>query len=798
MFGITLSTATDSKVVAIRGEDKEGSTMEGRVLVLTAGAMTPVRLFGTGLSMSTSLRFTPDSAARGDNCDDMPASAVYDPEEEGNSTALYQVNMDELYKDESNLYICVQDGEGGWVHMGDDPWLAIRVKLKEVKTTMLPVPIQSILLVVLLLLSGLFSGLNLGLMSLDKNDLLIIENVGTKKERGYAKKISPLRKRGNFLLCTILLGNVLVNNTLTILMDDLTGSGMIAVVIATMGIVVFGEIIPQAVCSRYGLAIGAKTAWITKFFMLATFPLSFPISLILDCALGDEIGNVYNRDRLRELLKVTQGDMDLVKDEVNIIAGALELSKKTVSNIMTKLEDVYMLEYSSTLDFDQMNEIMKTGYSRIPVYEKERTNIISVLYIKDLAFVDPDDAIPLTTVCKFYQHSVNYVFEDNKLDVMLDEFKKGRSHMAFVQIVNNEGEGDPFYETIGVVTLEDVIEEIIQSEIVDETDIVSDNRFKTKIGNKTHRDFSVFTMQPDAQHYARLTPQLSLATFQYLSTTVSSFHSEHLSENVLQKLIKQHDIIHDISMKDGTPAHYVYTQGKTCDYFVLLLQGHMEVEVGSEKMMFDAGPFMYFGIQALTLDRERSLSFQAPKNSGASSSLSVGMESLLSGKQVTHYQPDYSLKASSDVLYLKIHRHQYIAACRATQLERLPPSPNCEGGDDPFKKEWDRAISEHPEMANNLSLQDAVINASMKHDEKEKSPKHRALSSISDAATAAPSKQDDGKQAKSTLNFSPPEYNAVSKHSDDKNKSDSESQGEADSSCTPLVKDCDSNNAARI
>lgn len=98
-------------------------------------------------------------------------------------------------------------------------------------------------------------------------------------------------------------GNVLVNSTLTILMDDLT-SGPVAVFGSTIAIVIFGEIVPQAICSRHGLAVGARTVYVTKLFMALTFPLSYPISLLLDRVLGKEIGNVYNRERLKELIKV--------------------------------------------------------------------------------------------------------------------------------------------------------------------------------------------------------------------------------------------------------------------------------------------------------------------------------------------------------------------------------------------------------------------------------------------------------------------------------------------------------------
>lgn len=104
-----------------------------------------------------------------------------------------------------------------------------------------------------------------------------------------------------------------------------------------------------------------------------------------------------------------------------------------------------------------------TGFSRVPIYDGERTNIVGLLFIKELALVDPEDAIPLKTLCKFYQTQCHFVFDDTTLDVVFRDFKDGnKGHMAFVQRVNNKGQSDPFYETVGLVTLEDVIEELIQ------------------------------------------------------------------------------------------------------------------------------------------------------------------------------------------------------------------------------------------------------------------------------------------------------------------------------------------------
>lgn len=421
---------------------------EAAVLQVQEGAQILLRLYGLGLSSSRAYQavYFAEAGPPGPNGTWPRRTNATCPEKSQDlvvhahvglsrsTSALIGVKVQRLRKAErSKLYVlCTRSDPGQpWLRLdGEDAFL----RVVEEKQHLLPLWLQILLLVALLVFSGMFSGLNLGLMALDPMELRIVQNCGSEKEKRYARKIEPIRRKGNYLLCSLLLGNVLVNTTLTILLDDLIGSGLVAVIASTSGIVIFGEIVPQALCSRHGLAVGANTIVLTKIFMLLTFPISFPVSKILDFLLGQEIGTVYNREKLVEMLKITEPYNDLVKEELNMIQGALELRTKTVEDVMTPIHDCFMINSDAVLDFNTMSEIMESGYTRIPVFEEERSNIVDILNIKDLAFVDPDDCTTLKTITKFYNHPVHFVFHDTKLDAMLEEFKKGKSRWKVVSI----------------------------------------------------------------------------------------------------------------------------------------------------------------------------------------------------------------------------------------------------------------------------------------------------------------------------------------------------------------------------
>lgn len=136
--------------------------------------------------------------------------------------------------------------------------------------------------------------------------------------------------------------------------------------------------------------------------LLYIFLIFFLRILFKSKFIGKERGNVYDRVKFLELVKVIKEFNDFKNDEVNIILGVLDLFKKFVKEVMIKIEDVYMFDINSVLDFEIVFEIMKRGYIRIFIYENDLGNIVVFLNIKDLALIDFDDKIFIRIVIKFY------------------------------------------------------------------------------------------------------------------------------------------------------------------------------------------------------------------------------------------------------------------------------------------------------------------------------------------------------------------------------------------------------------
>lgn len=337
----------------------------------------------------------------------------------------------------------------------------------------------------LVLVGGLVAGLTIGLMSIDSTTLSILKASGTAQEKLYASRIEPIRKDGHLLLVTLLLVNTIVNETLPILFGTLQFTGYKSVMFSTVLIVIFGEIVPQAVCSRYGLLIGAFFALPVRFLIWIMAIIAYPIAKLLDWVLGHKEGVIYRHAGLKELVALHGEDQSgpLSKDEVSILRAVLDLRTKKVSDIMTKLDNVFMFSMSEKLDRKNLQKILNEGHSRIPVYfGNDRNKILGTFLVKQLLLNDPDIDTPFSAV---KLRKLPRIRPDTPLFDMLHLFEVGSSHMALVADIIPEGSPTSIeesnYISLGIITLEDVIEELIGAEIIDETDVFIDMESQIRV-----------------------------------------------------------------------------------------------------------------------------------------------------------------------------------------------------------------------------------------------------------------------------------------------------------------------------
>ncbi|GMH90691.1 hypothetical protein TrVE_jg5975 [Triparma verrucosa] len=520
--------------------------------------------------------------------------------------------------------------------------------------------LQWLLIVVLIMLSGLFSGLTLGLLGLDKTGLEIVMGGTDEVAKANAKRIAPVRANGNQLLCTLLLGNVAVNAMLSILTADIFG-GTSGFLISTAVIVVFGEIIPQASCSRYALQIGSASIPVVKFLMFCLAPLAYPMAWCLDRALGEEMGTIHSKSEMKKLLEihVQRGGFDAEAGKA--MAGALQYQDMQVHEVMTPLDDVFMISIDDKLTFELIAEVFKSGFSRIPVYEIDEDNIVGLLLVKDLIFVDPEDETPVKSFIQIFGRGLHVVWPDQSLGDCLRTFKQGRGHMALVRDVSYDDEHperDPTYVVKGIITLEDIIEEILGAEIVDETDVFVDVDNHIKVDRRTF-DWSRLRMLDARAVDKTLSADEVKAASAHLLTNHSDVFSK-LSESQLHTLVASTPVVElDVDeMKkeyEGTmqkvdswevvPDAVLYERGKKSSYSTLILSGKVIILAGKDKFRADAGAWKVLGADALMSDI---------------------------------YEPDFTAFASPEkktdgntnkVRCLKIDRRQFTVAMAASSIE---------------------------------------------------------------------------------------------------------------------------------
>jgi metal transporter CNNM len=313
-----------------------------------------------------------------------------------------------------------------------------------------------VIVLVLIGFSAICSGLNIALMSLDIKDLQRKAKLGNV----HAKQVLPLRRTTHLTLAAILLTNVAAVSATSLVLES-AFYGIIAGIIATLLTVIFGEILPQAIFSQKPLYYVAKLRYALRVMIFVTYLVSKPLQLLLDKLFSHEGAHLQTRHELGIMISEHMGheESELDDDEVEIIRGALQLSEKKVRDIMQPIKNVFWLTPDTILTGEKIDEIKAAARSRIPIFNRDRSQCYGVLLMKELVDIDFDEKE--YRVDDLNLHPVRLVGSKTALDTMLRKFIASSTHL--IPVEKDE-------RIIGIVTIEDLIEEIVGHEIEDETD----------------------------------------------------------------------------------------------------------------------------------------------------------------------------------------------------------------------------------------------------------------------------------------------------------------------------------------
>ena len=330
------------------------------------------------------------------------------------------------------------------------------------------------LLVILLIFSGFISGSEVALFSLSKSE------IESKSDLKSFKIITNLLEKPNKLLATILIANNLINIAIVILFTKIgevlfnaIGSPLIQffveIVVATFLILLFGEILPKIYASRNNINFSRIIAHPLRILDIIFSPISLPMqkfSNYIKNKLAIQNSNI-SIDQISHALDLTRPE-DTTKQEQKILKGIVNFGNIETKEIMHSRIDIFALDGKLKSE-EVLKSITTTNYSRIPIFDENLDRIIGILHIKDLLpFLDKKEF-----QWKELLREPLFIPENKKLDDLMLEFQEKKVHLAIVV--------DEYGGTSGLVSLEDVIEEIV-GDISDEFD--DDNLLYSKIDDQ--------------------------------------------------------------------------------------------------------------------------------------------------------------------------------------------------------------------------------------------------------------------------------------------------------------------------
>ena len=322
----------------------------------------------------------------------------------------------------------------------------------------------------LIILSAFFSGSETSLTSASKPRMHNLARTGKKN----AKIFEELFRNKEMLICTILFANNLVNILASaiatkILIELTNNEGILyATIIMTLMILIFGELIPKTLALSKADQFALKIAPFMKVLVYILYPLTVTLNFVATSILkifGVNYLNFKKEEVSEKREEELRGAIDLhgedsSKDEKNMLKSILDLDDITVGSIMIPRKDIFSL--SSNIKYNELiTKLNNSPHSRIPIWEKNPENIIGIFHIRKLIEIKVDE--PKTFNIKSLCQKPWFIPESTRLDNQLLEFKRRKEHFSIVV--------DEYGEFLGIVTLEDIIEEIV-GEIDDEHDVL--------------------------------------------------------------------------------------------------------------------------------------------------------------------------------------------------------------------------------------------------------------------------------------------------------------------------------------
>ena len=411
--------------------------------------------------------------------------------------------------------------------------------------------IHIIIIVVCVILSAYFSATETAFSTFNR---IRVKNMA---EKGNKKAALALKLSDNYdsLISTILIGNNIVNilasAMATLLFTELlTGNADLAATVSTavltVVILVFGEISPKTMAKNNPENFVLFSAPIIKIFKVILAPFNFVFNgwqRLITRIFKKEDDQGMTEEELISIIEEAEEDGDIDKEESDLIKSAIEFGDLEVGDIFTPRIDITAIPSGATKD--EVSQVFtESGYSRLPVYDGDIDNIVGILYYKDFYAIAYETNVPLHEIIK----SVIYVAKTQPVNELMKELQEKQLHMAVVT--------DEFGSTAGIVTLEDILEEIVgeiwdeHDEIVEEIKEIGDKEYIVSGKANTEKLFSLLDIDVEEEIEAVTVGGWAMEVLGKIPEVADSFEEYGLAVEIMEMDGRRVESVHVLDKRE--------------------------------------------------------------------------------------------------------------------------------------------------------------------------------------------------------------------------------------------------------